>query len=61
MKIIVFVLKRIIFAFCIIYAFNMVVVGLELFIPMNVTTLSVVSILGIPGLLALVGVYYCLT
>ncbi len=60
MKILTIILKKIIFAFCIIYAFNLVVVGLELFIPMNIATLSVVSLLGIPGLLALVGVYYCL-
>ena len=60
MKMIMFVLRRIIFAFCIIYAFNLVVVGLNIFIPMNLATISVVSCLGMPGLLALVGVYYCL-
>lgn len=61
MKKILFVLKRIVFAFCIIYAFNLVVVGLDIFIPLNVVTLSVVSCLGMSGLLALIGIYFVLS
>lgn len=60
MKKILFVVRRIIFAFCIIYAFNLVIVGLEIFIPLNAITISVVASLGMAGLLALVGIYYVL-
>lgn len=52
--------KKIILSFCIIYAFNIVAVGLNIFIPINVITLLIVTILGIPGLLALIGIYYFL-
>lgn len=58
MKKIFFIVKRIIFAFCLIYAFNLVVVGLEIFIPLNLVTISVVSCLGMPGLLALIGLFF---
>lgn len=58
MKKILFIVRRIIFAFCIIYAFNLIVVGLEIFIPLNIVTISVVSLLGMPGLLSLIGIYF---
>lgn len=60
MKKILLVIRRIIFAFCLIYAFNVVVVGLDIFIPLNFITISVVSTLGMSGLLALIGVYFVL-
>lgn len=60
MKKIFWVFKKIIIAFCLIYAFNLVVVGLDIFIPVNIITVSVVSCLGIPGLLALIGVFFIL-
>lgn len=60
MKIILFIIKRVILAFCLIYAFNLIVGGLNLLIPLNVITISVVSLLGMSGLLALVGVYFVL-
>lgn len=60
MKKIILIIRRIIFAFCIIYAFNLIAVGLEIFVPINLITLSVVSLLGMSGLLALVGVYFVL-
>lgn len=60
MKKIIKIIQRIIFAFCIIYAFNMVGVGLEIFIPLNLITIAVVSTLGMSGLLALIGIYFVL-
>ena len=58
MKKILWVVKKIILAFCLIYAFNLIVVGLDIFIPLNIVTVSLVSCLGISGLLALVGIYF---
>lgn len=60
MKLLIFIIKKIIFAFCIIYAFNIMGTGLNIFIPLNVITISVVSFLGMSGLLALIGVYFVL-
>lgn len=59
-KIIFTVLKKVVFAICVVYAFNMLASGLKVFIPINVFTVSVVSFLGLSGLLALVAVYFVL-
>ena len=58
MKKILWVVKKIVLAFCLIYAFNLIVVGLDIFIPLNIVTVSLVSSLGISGLVALVGIYF---
>lgn len=60
MKIILTILKRVIFAICLVYAFNIVGTGLNVFIPINIITILVVSTLGMSGLLALVGIYFVL-
>ena len=57
---IVSICKKVILSFCIIYAFDIVASGLNIIIPINIVTIIVVSILGIPGLLALIGIYYLL-
>jgi len=54
------VLKRIVLSFCFIYGFNIVASGLDLFIPINIITVSVVALLGFPGLLALIAIYFVL-
>lgn len=59
-KVIFTVLKKVVFAICVVYAFNMLASGLKIFIPINVFTVSVVSFLGLSGLLALVAVYFVL-
>lgn len=59
-KVIFTVLKKVVFAICVVYAFNMLASGLKVFIPINVFTVSVVSFLGLSGLLALVAVYFVL-
>ncbi len=57
---ILIVLKKVILAFCFIYGFDLIASGMNLFIPLNFITILVVSILGLPGLLALLGVYFIL-
>lgn len=54
------VLKRVVLAICLVYAFNLVASGLKIFIPINLITVSVVTGLGMSGLLALVAVYFVL-
>lgn len=59
-KVILLVLKRIVLAVCLVYAFDLVVTGLKIFIPINLITISVVAALGMSGLLALVAIYFVL-
>ena len=51
-------IKKIILAICLIYAFNLLVTGLKIFIPINYITVGVVSFLGMSGLLALIAIYF---
>lgn len=55
MKHILGYLKKIVFAFAVLYSFNIIMEGLDLFIPINVYTVGTVSILGFPGLFVIVG------
>ena len=50
MKEIIFtVVKKIVFAICLVYAFNLVASGLKIFIPINLITVGVVATLGMCG------------
>ena len=55
MKIVYMLIKKMIFAFTILYSFNIIMESLSLFIPLNVYTIGTVSLLGFPGLFILVG------
>lgn len=52
------VVKRICFAFVMLYGLNLILSGVNIFIPINLITLILVTILGIPGVLALVTVFF---
>lgn len=56
MKIMFKIVKRILFAFAVLYGFNIIMESLKLFIPLNIYTLSTVAVLGFPGLFVLVGI-----
>ncbi len=60
LNIILKIIKKIILSFCIIYAFNLIAAGLDIFIPINFVTIIVITILGFPGLFALIAIYYLL-
>ena len=55
------VVKRIIFAFVVLYGLNVIVSSINIFIPINIFTLGVVSILGVPGLLSLISIFFIIT
>ncbi len=59
-KVIFIIVKKIILAICLVYAFNLLASGLKIFIPINVITISVVASLGMSGLLALIAIYFVL-
>lgn len=60
-KAIVTVLKKISFAFLLLYGFNLIVSAVDILIPINVISVGTVSLLGIPGLLSLVAMYFIIS
>lgn len=59
-KILFVVIKRVVLAICLVYAFNIVATGLKIFIPINAITVATVASLGMSGLLALIAIYFVL-
>lgn len=59
-KFIIKLLKKVVVAICFIYAFNLVASGLDIFIPINLITIGVVTLLGMCGLLSLIAIYFVL-
>ncbi len=57
-KKIVNVLRKVVVAFLILYGFNLLVSSINIFIPINIITLLVVTFLGIPGLLSLIVLFF---
>ena len=55
MKTLLKIIRRIIFAFAILYGFNIIMESLKMFIPLNIYTITSVAVLGFPGLFILVG------
>ena len=54
MKYVISILKRVIFGFFVLYSFNIISSNFNLVIPINVVTVTIVSLLGFPALFALV-------
>ena len=54
------IVRNVILAFCFIYGFDLIATGMNIFIPINIFTVIVVTFLGIPGLIALIGVFFIL-
>ncbi len=53
LKFIINVIKKISFAFVLLYGINLIMNSLNVFIPINIPTLTIISLLGAPGLLSL--------
>ena len=51
------VVKRLIFSFIALYTIGVVLNWLDVFVPINLFSLSISTILGIPGIVSLVLVY----
>lgn len=50
-------LSKLCFAFVSIYGLNLILSGINIFIPINIITIILVTFLGSPGILGLVAVY----
>lgn len=57
-KIILKILSKLCFAFVSIYGLNLILSGVNIFIPINIITIVLVTLLGSPGILGLVTVYF---
>lgn len=55
------IVKKIIFAFVVLYGLNVIVSSINIFIPINLFTITVVSLLGIPGLLSLISIFFIIS
>ncbi len=52
------ILKKIVFAFGLIYGIDIILNNVNINIPINVCTLGITSILGVPGLLSIFAILY---
>jgi len=57
-KIIGKILKKIMIAFFILYSLNVMLSGTNFYIPINIITISVITLLGIPGVLGLITILF---
>lgn len=57
-NLIIKVLKKICIAFVMLYGLNILLSSINIFIPINVITLILVTLLGSPGILGLVAIYF---
>ena len=48
------ILKKVVLSFVILYSYNLIAVNFNMIIPINLFTVLIVSILGVPALLALI-------
>lgn len=55
-KVILKILKRLVFSFCLLYSFNVIGSSLNMIIPINYFSIITTSFLGIPGLIGLIAV-----
>ncbi len=51
-------LRKIVFAFGIIYGVNIILKSASINIPMNLYTIGITSLLGVPGLLSIFAIFY---
>lgn len=54
MKKVINVIKRVIIAIFMLYGLNLLIASLNIVIPINIISICVVSLLGIPGILTMV-------
>ena len=52
------ILKKLVFAFGIIYGVNVMLKNVGIYIPINIITIGITSFLGVPGLLSLFAIFY---
>lgn len=51
-------LKKVVFAFGVIYGINIILKNVGIYIPLNLVTLAITSFLGVPGLLSIFAIFF---
>ena len=54
------IVKKILLSFCLIYGFDIGAANLNILIPINIITITIVTLLGVPGMLSLIAIYFFL-
>lgn len=54
MKSILNLIKRVVLSFAILYTYNLIAVNFNMVIPINIITISLITFLGVPSLIALI-------
>jgi pro-sigmaK processing inhibitor BofA len=54
MKFIFKIIRRIIMSFCLLYTFNLITSKIGFYLPINIFTLTIVTIIDFPGILLLI-------
>lgn len=54
MQILVFLVKRLVMAICLLYAFDLITSGAGVMVPINSVSILFVAVLGIPAIIGLV-------
>lgn len=57
-KKIIKVVRKVCFAFVMLYGLNLILSSVSIFIPINIITVILVTFLGVPGILGLVATYF---
>lgn len=52
------IFKKISLAFVMLYGLNLILSGVNILIPINLITITSISLLGTPGILGLVAIYF---
>jgi len=52
------IIRKLCLAFVMLYGLNLILSGINIFIPINIITLVLVTLLGTPGILGLVVTYF---
>lgn len=60
MQKIMYIIKKLVMAFCLLYSFNVIISPANVLIPINVFSILVASFLGIPGIFGILFLMYML-
>lgn len=61
MKAFIKLIRKVVFAFGFLYGLNLIISNANIFIPINVFSLSIATILGIPGIISMLVLYFIIT
>lgn len=51
-------LKKVVFAFGVLYGINIILKNVGIYIPINLLTLGITAFLGVPGLLSIFAIFF---